>query len=211
MLKLNIVKRDSKSNLDKLRATGFIPAVFYGRKEKSTSISVNAKEFFQVYKKAGESAVITLVLDGVNHNALIHDYNRDPLTQDFVHIDFYVVEKGAKIEVAVPLNFIGVAPAEKLGGALVKVLHEVDIKAEADKLPEHIDVDLSSLLDFDARITVADLKAPAGVEIDTDKEQIVALVNETKEEVEEVAPVDVANIGLSVEKGKKDEEVVESK
>ena len=205
MLKLNITKRDSKESLLRLRKADFIPAVFYGKKAPATSISVNAKEFNQVFKQAGESTVISLDLAGETHNVLIHDLTRDAISGEVIHIDFYVIEKGAKVEVSIPLEFLGAAPAEKLGGALIKVLHEIEIKAEADKIPHSLPVDLSSLVDFEARILVKDIKLSAGVELITAGEEVVALVSEAREEVEE-APVDVSNIELSVERGKKEEE-----
>lgn len=207
MLKLDIKKREG--NVKKVRKGGLIPAVFYGPKEPSTSIEVNASEFNKVLKKAGESSIVTLTGMGDEHDTLIHEVKRDPITSEVTHVDFYVIEKGKKVRVHTPINFIGEAPAVKtLGGILTKVMHEVEIEALPKDLAHSIDVDISSLVDFDAQIKAGDITLPAGVALIAEPEEVIALVSKPKEEVEEAAPVDIANIELSVEKGKKEEEEV---
>jgi large subunit ribosomal protein L25 len=129
-----------------------------------------------------------------------------------IHVDFYIIEKGKKVEVNIPINFVGVSFAQKdLGGSLVKVMHEIEVSAEASNLPHEINVDISVLTDFDARILVKDIKLGTGVTFVTDEEEVVALVTPAKEEVEEEsATVDISAIGLSETKGKKDEEGAEA-
>lgn len=205
MITLEIRKRDKNENLLKLRESGFIPAVFYGPKEESTAVSVLKKDFDKVWHEAGESTVITLNGDGFNHEAMIHDVSRDPLTNDTRHVDFYVVEKGKTITVHVPIEFTGLAPAVKeLGGILVKVLHEIEVDALPKDLPHSVNVDVSSLVDFDSHVVASDVVLPPGVSLVTKPEEIVALVSAPKEEVEETAPVDLGSI--EVEKKGKEEE-----
>ncbi len=208
MITLDITKRDITSKLETLRRDGFIPAVYYGRKEPSTSISIKETDFTKVLKEAGESSVISLVDGAKKHDALIHDVAKDAVSGKVIHVDFYVIEKGKKVEVNIPINFIGVSFAQKdLGGSLVKVMHEIEVSAEASNLPHEIDVDISALTDFEARIQVKDIKLPAGVTFVTDEEEVIALVAPARDEVEEEAatPVDVSEIGLSETKGKKEE------
>ena len=207
MLNLNFTKRNKKESTEGLRGAGFLPAVFYGKKTESTSISVPLSDFNRVWKIAGESAVIGLDSSGEKHDVLIQDVAMNPMTGVPIHVDFYVLEKGQKVEVAIPLEFIGESPAVKnLGGMLIKVMHELEVEAEAKDLPTMIEVDISSLVDFESRITVADLKLPSGVTAMADPEEVVVIADEAKEEVEEVvAPVDIASI--EVEKKDKEEEV----
>src|SRR5579872_7047084 len=114
MLSLAIEKRDAKAKPEAVRKTGKIPAVFYGPKEAATSVLVSAPEFKKVWKKAGESSVIILKdAAGAEHEALIHDIDVHPLTGEPRHADFYVIEKGKKVEVSVPLVFEGISPAVK--------------------------------------------------------------------------------------------------
>ncbi len=212
MITLDITKRDISTNLEGLRKDGFIPAVFYGRKEASTAIAVNEIAFLKVFKEAGESSVISLVDGSEKHDALIHDVAKDAVSGKVIHVDFYVIEKGKKVEVNIPINFIGVSFAQKdLGGSLVKVMHEIEVSAEASNLPHEIDVDISALTDFEARIHVKDIKLPAGVTFVSDPEEVIALVTPAKEEAPEevVASADIASIELSETKGKKEEEGAE--
>lgn len=211
MLTITAQKRDSKANLDFIRSQGFVPAVFYGPKAPSTPISVKENDFIKVWKEAGESSVITIEgIDG-GHDALIHDIDRDPVTGVVRHVDFYVIEKGKKLTVNVPLEYVGVSAAVKdLGGTLVKVLHEIEIEAMPKDLPHNLTVDISSLTDFEQQIKASDIKLPAGVTLITEADEVVVLASPAKEEVEEVAvPVDLSAIELSEKKGKKEEEGAE--
>ncbi len=205
-MKLTIQKRTETA--DAVRATGNIPAVFYGPKAESTPITVNGPEFIKVWRQAGESSVITLTGLGEEHDALIHDISKDPVKDTVTHVDFYVIEKGKKVQVAVPLEFVGEAPAVKtLSGVLIKVIHELEIEAMPKDLPHSIEVDISSLVDFDAQIKVSDIKLPAGVTAEIDGDEVVALVSAPKEETEEApTTIDMSAIGISEERGKKEEE-----
>lgn len=205
-MKLTIQKRTETA--DAVRATGNIPAVFYGPKAESTPITVNGPEFIKVWRQAGESSVITLTGLGEDHDALIHDISKDPVKDTVTHVDFYVIEKGKKVQVAVPLEFVGEAAAVKtLGGVLIKVMHELEIEAMPKDLPHAIEVDISSLVDFDAQIKVSDIKLPAGVTAEIDGDEVVALVSAPKEETEDApTTIDMSAIGISEERGKKEED-----
>ncbi len=207
-MKLAIQKRTEDASV--VRSTGSIPGVFYGPKVASTPISVNGGEFMKVWKQAGESSVVTLTGVDEDHDALIHDISKDPVSDVVTHVDFYVIEKGKKVEVAVPLEFTGESVAVKtLGGSLIKVIHELEIEALPKDLPHSIEVDISSLVDFEAQIKVADIKLPVGVIARIDADEVVALVSAPKEEVEEESgPIDMASIGISEERGKKEEEEI---
>jgi large subunit ribosomal protein L25 len=207
MLTLSVEKREKSHKLSEIRKNGKIPAVFYGHKEPSTAISLSEIDFMKAWKEAGESSV--LVLKGVDgeHEALIHDIDLDPVSGRVRHADFYVIEKGKKLKVNVQVEFVGVAPAVKeLGGVLVKVLHEVEIEAMPKDLPHQLEIDIAGLENFESRILAQDIKLPAGVELVTLPDEVIALVSEAKEEIEEVAaPVDLSAIEVE-QKGKKDEE-----
>lgn len=205
MLTLTAQARDTKESASKIREAGNIPAVFYGAKETSTPISVSMGEFIKVWKEAGESAVITLKTASGDKDALIHVVERDPVKDTPQHIDFYVVEAGKKVDIEVPLTFIGVAPAEKeLGGTLVKVLHELHVEAMPKDLPQEVEVDISSLVDFESQITAKDIALPSGVTLLTDSEEVIAVVNEAKEE-DEASSGEIDMSAIQVEKKGKEE------
>ncbi len=206
MLTLNAELRDIKVSPEKLRSLGRIPAVFYGPKEKNTPISVSTIEFIKIYKKAGESSVIILN-DGKNeHEVLIQDIDVHPVTGAPRHADFYVIEKGKKVKVNVPLIFEGVSPAVKDKGAiLVKVARDLEIEASPKDLPHELKVDISSLVEFSSTITAKDIKLPSGVSLVAGSDEIIASVAEAKEEVDEVKPIDMSAIEVE-KKGKVEKE-----
>jgi large subunit ribosomal protein L25 len=196
-------ERREKTSNSKIRAGGRIPAVMYGPKEPSTSISIQAAEFTKLFKVAGESSVIEIEGVGETKETLVHDIDADPVTGMVRHVDFYVIEKGKPIEVDVPIEFIGESPAVKeLGGVLVKVLHELKIEVLPKNLPHSISVDISSLVNFESQIHVKDLAVPPGVTILTSADEVVALTAEAKEEVlEPVVAPDLSSIEVE-KKGK---------
>ena len=206
---LDIQGRDKKENLETLREAGFLPAVFYGKKTESTSISINTAQFLKVWKEAGESGVVTLKDKKGSHDCLIQSVDLNPLNEKPVHVDFYVFEKGKKREVDVPLEFTGISKAVKdLGGNLIKVMHEVKVLADPQNIPHSLEVDISGLDTYSDRVLASDIKLPAGVELVEKSTEVVAFVEEARiEEVKEEAPVDLSTIEVE-KKGKKEEEVI---
>ena len=203
-------KRTKIKKLDSLRKEGLMPAIFYGHKKEATLIHINNADFIKAWRYAGESTVIKLTTPEEEIEALIRDVDLDPLTNDPRHADFYVFQKGHKVEIDVPLEFIGVSPAVKdLGGSLIKILHEVKIKAEPSNLPHQIEVDISSITELEGQILAKDIVLPKGVELIENEEVVVATVATPRaEKVEEEAPADLSSI--EVEKKGKTEEVAES-
>ena len=206
MLTIDAQKRDKSEDVVTLRKGGKMPAVFYGKKTPSTPITFLHKDFIKVWHTAGESGVVTIKTPDGSVDALIKDVDVDPVSDIPRHADFYVFEKGKKLEIAVPLEFVGVAPVVKdLGGSLIKVLHELKISAEPQNLPHGIEIDISSLIDFDSQILASDIKLPAGVDLMENPEEVVASAARPKEEEVEEAPVDLSTIEVE-KKGKKEEE-----
>ena len=203
---LQVRKREGKKTLNTLREGSEMPAVFYGPKEESTPIAIDADTFKKLWKEAGESTVIELKGDGIEKEVLIHDVDVHPVTGEPRHADFYVMEKGKKVTVKVPLEFVGVSPAVKeLGGILVKVLHEVEIEVLPKDLPQNIEVDIEALKDFESNILAKDISIPESAELITNEDDTIALVNEAKEEVEEEEAATIEDIEVE-QKGKKEED-----
>ncbi len=204
-LTLAAAVRDTTSNTKNLREQGTLPAVVYGRSQESTPISVNRKEFEKIYRQAGESAVITLTGLGAAKDVLIHEATVHPVSGAFIHADFYAIEKGQKVTVSVPFVFEGVSPAVKdKGGILTKVMYELELECEPKDLPHSITVDISKLVELDDQIKVSDLSLPKTAEVSVDLDEVVAMISVAEEE-KESEPVDISQIGSSVERGKKEE------
>lgn len=204
MITLSATKRTNEKP-EALRAEEKIPAVFYGAGSAATPIVVSFKEFTKVFREAGETTPIVLDVDGTKVNVLVHDIQLDPRAHTPSHVDFLIIDMKKETEVAVPLVFTGVEDAEKnAAGTLVKVLHEVEVKALPADLPHEITVDVSGIMTQEDKVLAGDLKLPKGVSLVTDTEEVVALVAPFAEETE--APVmDLSSIEVE-KKGKKEEE-----
>ena len=199
-------KRVGKRTLISLRNEGFMPAVIYGRKEKTASIKISQHDFKKVFKIAGESSIVSIKGLGDEKQVLIHAVDFDPVTSEPRHVDFYVVEKDKKISVKVPLEYSGEAPAVKeLGGILVKVLHELEIEVVPKDLPHNIELDISPIIDFETSLYVKDIALPEGVVALTLPDEVVASATEAKEEVEGAPEVDLESIEVEA-KGKETSE-----
>jgi len=207
MNELNVKTRDLKSKIEDIKASGMTPAVYYGAGNTATAISVDTKDFLKMLKKVGESNTLTLNLDSgaKKLTALIHSIDLDPVKNNPIHIDFLVVDINKPIEVVVPLEFTGESEVVKSGlGVMVKVLHEIHIKALPKDLPTVINVDISTLKSLDNHIKASDLILEKGVELITNKEEIIVSVSSIKVESEDLPPSDISSIEVE-KKGKKEE------
>jgi large subunit ribosomal protein L25 len=169
-------------------------------------VSVPKAVLEKTVHEAGESTIIVLEGIGAPVEVLIHDVAFNARKGGIEHVDFYAIEAGKEITVDVPLEFVGEAPAVKLGGSLTKVLHEVEVTCAPKDLPQHIDVDVSVLVDFDSQIHVRDLVLPKGVKVENDADDVVALVQEVEEDTsDEPAAIDMAAVAVE-KKGKTETE-----
>lgn len=169
--------------------TILIPAVVYGPKQPSLSITLERKEFEKIFKQAGESSVITLKGLDKPLDVLVHDVSFNAVRSEIQHVDFYALEVGKEITTDVPLEFVGESVVEKIDGMINKVLHEVEVTCQPADLPHNIEVDISVLTEIDAKILVSDLVVPKGVKIETLATEVVAIVvGAREEEPEEIAP-----------------------
>lgn len=187
-----------------LRKEGRVPAVVYGAKQEAIPVSVSLAEIEAVLRKGGETSVIELTGLDKPLQVLIHDLDRNPTSGAPYHIDFYAVVKGAKVTMTVPLSFVGESDAVRMGANLVKVMHEVEVEAAADKLPHEIEVDIAALAQVGDQIHVSALKAPAGVTFVTDGDEVVAIAQEPAGEEVEGPVLDMDAIEVE-QKGKGEE------
>ncbi len=204
MITLKAVSRDVKVNPKSIRRNGDIPAVYYGFGKAPVSITVNKLEFTKLYGEVGESTIFTLEAPEGKLDALVQDVAADPVTGTPIHIDFYITSKDHKMQVHVPIEFIGTSPVEKLGGIVTKVMHEIHVEALPAKIPNHITVDLATLTELGSHISVSDLVLGDGVRSLATATEVVALASTPTEE-KESAPADLSAIEV-VKKGKKEEE-----
>ncbi len=182
--------RSKDTNPTTLREEGLLPAVVYGAKETSTPVALVQRDFERVWKTAGETTVIAVQGLGDEKQVLIHEVQFHPVTGTPLHVDLYAIAKGQKVQVSIPLEFIGVAPAEKSGGVVVKTVHEVEISVSPAELPHTLIIDLSSLEQIGDHIFAKDIALPKSATLKIDPEELIVVIAAVKEEKPEpVAPV----------------------
>lgn len=192
-----------------LRTAGVVPAVVYGHGIPSRDISVDFRVFEKVVRQAGESTLIDLSIDGAAPvKVLVHDVQHHPLKDTIIHADLRQVRMDEKLEANVALKFVNEAPAVKAFGAiLVKNLTFISVRCLPGDLVHEIEVDLSSLKNFEERISVGDITAPNGVEFMNGKEELIVLAAQPISEEELAAldtkpEADVAEVKVATEEKK---------
>jgi len=182
---LNAQTRDlTGKKVSALREDKKIPAVLYGHKIKNHNLVLDCGDFEKLFNKISESDLVDLKINNKKTvKVLIQETQRNPITNNFLHIDFYQVKMDEKIKTEIELEFVNESPAVKdLNGVLIKALDHIEIECLPGDLISKIQIDLSTLKTFDDIIRVNDLNISEKIKILTNKETIIALVEEQKEE-----------------------------
>lgn len=169
-----------------LRAAGLIPAVVYGGKDNPVSISLNANDFKKTYEQTGSSTLIELNVEGGNtDNVLAQEPQYNPVTGNINHVDFIRIRMDEKLTTEIPLEIVGESEAvEQLDGTLVTPRDNIEVECLPKDLVHEIKVDISVLKTFDDQIKVTDIVAPEGIEILTEQEEVIAMVEPPRSEEE---------------------------
>ncbi|MDI6801965.1 MAG: 50S ribosomal protein L25 [Thermodesulfovibrionales bacterium] len=206
---LNVEKREQKGKggARSLRRGGVIPAILY-RGGNSTPVKLSGKELSQfISRTAGEQVIVNLQFPEDMKQAVVKDYQVDPVMGNLLHVDFQEISATETLRVMVHVVIKGEAIGVKRDkGILQYGLREIEIECLPDQIPGHIDVDVSSLL-IGQSIHVSDLKLGEGVRILTDLDEVLATVISVKEEVVAApAEAEIAAEPEVIKKGKKTEE-----
>ncbi|MDC0450111.1 50S ribosomal protein L25/general stress protein Ctc [Pelagibacteraceae bacterium] len=167
MNNLKATKRETVTagQLNKLRESGFIPAILYGGKDPNAKISIEKKNIKNVLASDSFlSTVLELDIDGTKLKVIPRDIAYNVISDEPVHIDFMRVVSGTKIVLEIPVKFINNedCPGLKVGGVLNIVRRKVELKCPADTIPEEIIVDLKGL-EIGTSIKISSVKLPENV------------------------------------------------
>lgn len=199
-LVLDAKKRDlSAEKPNAIRAAGNAPAVIHDHGKDSHHIVVAQADLKKVYSHAGKHAPVELNVDGTKYTALIKEVTHKPASSIVYHTVFQAVKANETVSAEIPLKLTDEIPAEKASLLVVTGIDHVEVEALPKDLVDFIEVDASVLVQPGDKITVADLKAPTGVVIKTDEEQLVASVEVPKDQV---AEADAAAAELAEDSGK---------
>jgi len=182
-------RKTTGRKIKKLRREGILPANVYGKDVKSQAIEITYKDFLSIYKKSGETNIIEVNLGNEKKPVLVHSIQKDPVTENILHVDFLQVDLKKKVTANIPIELVGESPVEKQGlGTVVQYIDEVEVEALPSDLPEKFELNLTSLTGVDSSIFVKDIEADKDkVVITNDPDQILVRVEEVrKEEVTEV-------------------------
>jgi len=190
-----------------LRRQGIIPGHLYGRGTESVAVQVPAQNVTNMLRSSGRNAIIELQVNGEDQPrpVMVRGVQRDPVSGELVHIDFYQISLTERIKADVPLVLIGEPPAVTIhGGVLLQSLDHLTIESLPTEVPQHIEVDVSQLDVLDSAIFVRNLMVPASVLVLSDTDQVVAKVAAPRLAREEVAAEEEAE-AAAAEGGEKAE------
>src|SRR4051812_5726703 len=171
-------------NARKLRQAGSVPAIIYGHGREPQNLALNPRELDRLLSTISvSSTVIELSVDGRTARTLIREIQRHPVKRSIVHVDFQELVVGEKMNVSIPLRFVGTADGVRnSGGILEETMHQVHLRLDPANIPDHIDVDVTPLT-VGHSLHIRDLKLPEGVTILDEPGATVCVVTAPKTEV----------------------------
>ncbi|RKN65743.1 50S ribosomal protein L25 [Paenibacillus ginsengarvi] len=165
----------TKSELNQMRERGKVPGVVYGKKVASTPIAIDEKELHALLKHNQHSIVQMDIPGRGAFPVMINGVQRDSLKRSVLHIDFHQINMDEPIRATVGLEFTGESPAQREGGVLTALLHEVEVRCLPSRLPGAIEVDISGL-ELGGSFLAKDLQLPPEVELKTDENSVLATI-----------------------------------
>lgn len=193
-LNVNLREAAGKGGARKARARGVVPGVIYGKGYQNINIEVNDKEILTAI--SGGSGMNTLLDINVPKQgvvtALLKDYQADVISRQLTHLDFVKIDLSQKLDISVPLHYVGKSEGVKEGGILEVIRRELEVKCLPTAIPEFLEVDVSHLK-IGQSIHLNEVKFPEGVELShPDENYTLVSVVAPKEEEVVAAPVEGA-------------------
>jgi large subunit ribosomal protein L25 len=173
-------------SVNTLRRQGLLPAVVYGHGKESQPIQLDARSFDELRRHVARNTLVDLkVGSGRATPVLLQGIHEHPVRRQPIHVDFYVVNLTEEITVDVPIVQVGESyAADKMSGMVLHLREHVSVRALPGELPASLELDISSLRDFDAVLHVRDLVVPDGVTVLTDADEPLARVQPPRVEEE---------------------------
>lgn len=176
--KLKATKRESlkKSATKEIRLDGKIPAIVYGKDKETKNIAVDNIELLKTVRDEGRNAIISLDVESDGTvDVMLHEYQIDPIKDQVIHADFYIVNMSEEMDVTVTLHLEGEAVGTKSGGVLQQPLYEIQVRAKPANIPDEITVDVTNL-EIGDTLSVADLSTDGSYEILDEQDTTIATV-----------------------------------
>jgi large subunit ribosomal protein L25 len=168
---IQVKKRNETGTLRmrRMRKAGRIPAVVYGHGKETTAISIASRDV----EKLMESGRHIVELGGdISEDALVKEVQWDALGAEVLHLDLARIDASEAVEVNLVVELRGVAPGTRAGGVLNQVLHEIPVRCPANKMPEHLEVNINEL-ELNGVITAGEIEIPQAAELLCDPGDVV--------------------------------------
>ncbi|MGC9383309.1 MAG: 50S ribosomal protein L25 [Kosmotogaceae bacterium] len=213
-LVFSVSNREKKEKAKNLIKRGKIPAVVYGPGRENMNIMLDKSDVLKHLNKIAETTPIKLKLDGNEMHGFLKGAQRDKVTDNIIHLDFYIPSEGHKMEIHIPLTFVGEPAGIEHGGVVQEIITDLPVQTLPKDIVETIEVNVEELEIGDV-IRVKDLDLPEGIKPLIDEDRVVYVVESPRtmtieEEEEMLAEAEEEEMEPEViEKGKEEEEIPE--
>ena len=200
-----------RKGIGALRRSGLLPAVMYSADKQPLSLQLNSREASKTLNRIQGTVLIDLAVKDATHKTLVREVQRNFITDEILHVDFYEVAMDRLMRVKIPVRLVGNAYAvTSLGGILVRGLTDIEIECLPGDLVSEIRVDMEPLKEINMALSVNDIKLPEKIKMISHGDDMIARVTYASlEEITTEKPEVVAGEVEVVEKGKKLEEGAE--
>jgi large subunit ribosomal protein L25 len=186
-----------KGSARKLRSVGKLPGILYGPETSPIMLSLDHKHLQKILRgKSAENILFDLKVDsnGTNQSmrVMIKEIQKDPVTRDYLHVDFYEISMEKELEVDIPVYLVNTPIGVSEGGILEHIRRELKISCMPKNLVDKIEVDVSGLA-IGQSLHMEDIDLPPGLKSIEDGDVTIvtvvapAIEEEAEEEVEEEA------------------------
>jgi len=195
-LKVEMRQGSGKGPARRLRKDNRLPGIIYGPGEESIKVQVDPVEI-RAAVRSHEGSLPVFSIIGIKEAeklsgsvVLVRELQTDPVSHEYLHVDFMKVDLSKQITVEVPIHFTGKARGLKMGGVMDEPVRKLEVMCFPTDIPEFIEVDTTDL-DVGEAIHIKDVRLPRGCSVDTSVDFTVVsvivprLIKETEEAVEE--------------------------
>ena len=162
-----------------LRRQGITPVHLFGPTAKSVALQGDTKALEEMLKEESKVALISLKIETEKRakHAIIREIQRNTMTRQLLHIDFYQVKMTELVKMEVPVVLVGEAPATKIAGNMLEhELNTISVESLPSHLPAGIELDISSLIQGGLALRVKDIVPVDGVSILNQPEQVIVKI-----------------------------------
>lgn len=157
---------------NRLRNSGYVPGVIYGRYITNQPIQLDSKELSNVIREHGESAVLKVIVMGITYTVMIKEVQRDLETREIIHVDLQQIQESQKIHTSVPILLSGKEKVRN-NGILQHQLKKIEIECFPTSVPKFVSIDVSKLASAGA-LRVSDVEFGEDITVLNDADEIIA-------------------------------------